>query len=405
MREGNVLSVTQLNEYVSTLIRNDMLLGSVSIRGEISGFKRHSSGHIYFSMKDESSVVRCVMFRQNAMSLDRSIGDGMQVTASGYASLYTRDGQFQFYVKSIEREGEDELYRRFSKLKTRLESQGLFAKEHKKPIPMLPKCLGVVTSATGAAIQDIINITRRRYPAMDILLSPASVQGAGAAKEIADAIRLLDGSGKADVIIVGRGGGSIEELWAFNEEIVAKAIYACKTPIVSAVGHETDFTIADFAADLRAPTPSAAAELCVPEYEALNDELEYMRDEMVLACRRAIAEHERSIDSIEKGGVFSSCAHALSLAGAGLSALQGALDSAVASGVSGAEHSLCLTVAKIESIAPERTLERGFAIIKNKSGFIGSVEAVAAGDDVSIAFFDGEAEASIKTAAKGGGKE
>ena len=278
MREGYVLSVTQLNEYVSTLIRNDMLLGSVSIRGEISGFKRHSSGHIYFSMKDESSVVRCVMFRQNAMSLDRSIGDGMQVTASGYASLYTRDGQFQFYVKSIEREGEGELYRRFAMLKTRLEAQGLFAKEHKKPIPMLPKCLGVVTSATGAAIQDIINITRRRYPAMDILLSPASVQGAGAAKEIADAIRLLDGSGKADVIIVGRGGGSIEELWAFNEEIVAKAIYACKTPIVSAVGHETDFTIADFAADLRAPTPSAAAELCVPEYEALNDELEYMRD-------------------------------------------------------------------------------------------------------------------------------
>ena len=402
MTEGYILSVTQLNEYVNTLLRNDVLLGSVSIRGEISGFKRHTSGHIYFSLKDEGALVRCVMFRQNAMNMPEGIGDGMQVVLSGYASIYTRDGQFQFYVKSMRREGEGELYRRFLMLKTRLEAQGLFDAAHKKPIPRLPKCIGVVTSKTGAALQDIINITRRRFPMMNIFVAPASVQGAGAGREIADAIRLLDGSGRADVIIVGRGGGSIEELWAFNEEIVARAIYECKTPIVSAVGHETDFTIADFAADLRAPTPSAAAELCVPEYEALNDALEYAKERIASLCADRIARGQKAIDSAEQGAAYNMCMHRIGMNMARIDALEAALAANAHKGISAAEQMLSVNAARLDSLAPARTLERGYAIIKKGNKYASSAKELAAGDRVEILLSDGTASAKVLAGGKDG---
>ena len=402
MTDGYILSVTQLNEYVNTLLRNDVLLGSVSIRGEISGFKKHTSGHVYFSLKDEGALVRCVMFRQNAVNMPEGIGDGMQVVISGYASVYTRDGQFQFYAKSMRREGEGELYRRFLMLKTRLEAQGLFDAAHKKPIPKLPKCIGVVTSKTGAALQDIINITRRRFPMMNILVAPASVQGAGAGREIADAIRLLDGSGRADVIIIGRGGGSIEELWAFNEEIVARAIYECKTPIVSAVGHETDFTIADFAADLRAPTPSAAAELCVPEYEALNDALEYARERIASLCADRITREQKAIDGAEQGAAYNMCMHRIGMSMARIDALEAALAANAHKGISAAEQMLSVNAARLDSLAPARTLERGYAIIKKGNKYASSAKELAAGDRVEILLSDGTASAKVLAGGKDG---
>lgn len=393
--EGYVLSVTQLNEYVNSLIRNDILLGSVSIRGEISGFKRHSSGHVYFSLKDESSLVRCVMFKQNAVTMPAGVGDGMQVVLSGYASLYTRDGQFQFYVKSMQREGEGELYRRFLMLKTRLEAQGLFDSAHKKPLPRLPKCIGAVTSKTGAALQDIINITRRRFPMMDILVAPSAVQGVGAAQEIAKAIKLIDQSGRADVIIVGRGGGSIEELWAFNEEAVARAIYECKTPIVSAVGHETDFTIADFVADLRAPTPSAAAELCVPEYEAMNDALEYCEERLYSLCKHRLEDAEKHIAEMQRSSGCGVCSHVLERCASRLEMLSGQLTVNVGEQLKQREHALEVANAKLASLSPERTLERGFALVKKGKSYASSAEELKAGDNIEIRFASGSVAARV----------
>ncbi len=400
--EGYVLSVTQLNEYVNSLIRNDILLGSVSIRGEISGFKRHTSGHVYFSLKDESSLVRCVMFRQNAVDMPAGVGDGMQVVLSGYASLYTRDGQFQFYVKSMQREGEGELYRRFLMLKTRLEAQGLFDTAHKKPLPRLPKCIGVVTSKTGAALQDIINITRRRFPMMNILVAPSAVQGVGAAQDIAGAIRLIDKSGKADVIIVGRGGGSIEELWAFNEEVVARAIYECKTPVVSAVGHETDFTIADFVADLRAPTPSAAAELCVPEYETLNNTLEYNEERLYSLCRDRLENAARHIAEMQQSSGYGACCNALEKCESRLELLSNSLSVNAGNRVALREHTLEVAKAKLDSLSPERTLERGFTLVKKGKKYVSSAEELAKGDNIEIQFALGAVAAKVTTNA---GKE
>lgn len=405
MNEGYILSVSQLNDYVNTLLRNDMLLGSVSIRGEISGFKRHTSGHVYFSLKDDNALVRCVMFRQNAADMPAGVGDGMQVVLSGYASIYTRDGQFQFYVKSMRREGEGELYRRFLMLKTRLEAQGLFDLAHKKPIPRLPGCIGIVTSKTGAALQDIINITRRRFPMMNILLAPAAVQGAGAAQEIAAAISLLDKSGKVDVIICGRGGGSIEDLWAFNEETVARAIYACKTPIISAVGHETDFTIADFAADLRAPTPSAAAELCVPEYEALNDTLEYYKEKLFTLCADSLSKADKALAAAEHGAMFNLCSHKVEISAARLDVLQNELGLAARANVAAAEHKLGVAEAKLDPLSPQRTLERGFAIIKKGQKLALSAEELAPGDKIELLFADGTVDATVTATASNAREE
>ena len=390
-----VLSVTQLNEYVSTLIRNDLLLGSVSLRGEISGFKRHSSGHLYFSMKDEASVVRCVMFRQNAMGLPFQPKDGMQVVARGYASLYTRDGQFQFYAKSIEQEGEGELYRRFLMLKTRLEAQGLFDPAHKKPLPRLPRCVGIVTSPTGAALQDIVNVARRRYPMMNLLLAPVLVQGPGAAEEIARGIRALEADGRADVIIAGRGGGSMEELWAFNEEIVARAVYECGVPIVSAVGHETDFSIADFAADMRAPTPSAAAELCVPEYEAMSDELERLRDELYAGCNRSLERRMNALEAIAKSGALAGPGHALLAQAQRLDMAKTALMRGAERLFGSAQSKLDVNRAALEGFSPHKTLQRGFALVRSARGYQAGAAGLDEGEAIELIMRDGTARATV----------
>jgi len=285
MNETWTLSVTQLNDYVRKMIAGDPLLRGIRVEGELSGFKRHFSGHLYFTLKDENARVQCVMFRADAAALDFQPSDGMRVVVSGSASLYAQTGAFQIYADSMTRQGVGDLYLKFERLKRRLADEGLFDPALKREIPAFPRTIGVVTSRTGAVLRDIVRVAHRRNPRVGILVAPSSVQGAGAAQEIAEAIELLNRQGEAEVILCGRGGGSIEDLWPFNEEIVARAIRASRIPVISCVGHETDFTIADFAADLRAPTPSAAAELAVPEAGALRDRLE----EDVVRLNRALS--------------------------------------------------------------------------------------------------------------------
>jgi exodeoxyribonuclease VII large subunit len=278
------ISVSQLNEYVRKLLSGDPMLRSIKVSGEISGFKKHVSGHLYFTLKDEGARVQCVMFRQNALYLNFTPRDGMRVVISASASLYAQSGAYQLYAESMRQEGAGELFVRFEMLKRRLAEEGLFDPSLKKPIPMLPKTIGVVTSRTGAVLRDIVRVARRRNPNVNILLAASAVQGASAASEIVSALDRLNRDGRADVILCGRGGGSIEDLWPFNEEIVARAIARSRIPVISCVGHETDFTIADFVADLRAPTPSAAAELAVPIISELSRDV----DDLIVRMTRSL---------------------------------------------------------------------------------------------------------------------
>ena len=271
---SNALTVSELNEYARKLLAQDPLLRGLEVTGEISGYKHHYSGHRYFTLKDENARVQCVMFRQQAMGLDFQPADGMRVTVRASASIFPRDGSFQLYVNAMRQAGQGDLYVRFEKLKQKLLAEGLFDPARKRDIPTMPRRIGVVTSQTGAAIRDIIHVARRRNPNVGILVSPCAVQGASAAEDIVRAIERINRDGTCDVLLVGRGGGSIEDLWAFNEEIVARAIAASGIPVISCVGHEIDFTISDFVADLRAPTPSAAAELAVPELAKLKEALD-----------------------------------------------------------------------------------------------------------------------------------
>ncbi|MBR5421777.1 MAG: exodeoxyribonuclease VII large subunit [Lachnospiraceae bacterium] len=269
----NIYSVTAVNSYIRNMFSQDYLLGSISVRGELSNLKYHSSGHIYFSLKDEKALLSCVMFASHAKSLTFRMKEGMRVVASGKVEVYERDGKYQLYASRIEEDGEGDLNLAFLQLKQKLEEQGLFAPEYKQPIPSYAARVGIVTAPTGAAVRDIINVSRRRNPFVQLIVYPAAVQGEGAAPSIVRGIQALERYG-VDVIIVGRGGGSMEDLWAFNEEMVAQAIFDCSIPIISAVGHETDFTIADFVSDLRAPTPSAAAELAVADVRGLLERMD-----------------------------------------------------------------------------------------------------------------------------------
>ncbi len=275
----NVYSVGQVNRYVKNMFTQDFFLQKVYVKGEVSNCKYHTSGHIYFSLKDETGTISCVMFAGQRRGLGFPMKDGDKVVVGGTVDVYERDGRYQLYAKEITLEGAGDLYERFLALKQELEEMGMFAQEYKQPIPPFVRKLGVVTAPTGAAVQDIRNVSLRRNPYLQIILYPALVQGEGAAESVAKGIRMLDEAG-VDVIIAGRGGGSIEDLWAFNEEIVARAIFECRTPVISAVGHETDFTIADFVADLRAPTPSAAAELAVYDYRSVLEAAGSLRERL-----------------------------------------------------------------------------------------------------------------------------
>ena len=390
------LSVSELNEYARKLMAGDPLLRNVEVTGEISGYKHHYSGHRYFSLKDESARVQCVMFRQNALGLEFQPADGMKVTVMGSASVFVRDGSYQLYVSAMRKAGQGDLFARFEALKKKLAAEGLFDPARKREIPMLPRTIGVATSETGAAIRDIIQIARRRNPNVGIVVAPCAVQGASAAGEIVRAIERLNRFGGCDVLLVGRGGGSMEDLWAFNEEIVARAIAASRTPVISCVGHEIDFTIADFVADLRAPTPSAAAELAVPMLADLRLSLDLMLNRL----RRALANGQQlrrmKLEKLCAASAMARPAEAMILPRrAMLDQLSRRADAALPIRLEKARARLQHAEASLRALDPEAVLERGYAIVEGAGGIVEGARGVHIGDNVTIRLSDGRLGADI----------
>ena len=389
-----VLSVSQLNYYIKSVLENDPRLNVVFLAGEISNLTDHyRSGHIYLSLKDERSVLRAVMFAGNAGRLRFRPQNGMRVLCRGRISLYEPSGQYQLYIEDMQPDGVGALALAFDQLKQRLESQGLFAREHKKPLPRFPKTVGVITSPTGAAVQDIRNILYRRYPCVDMLLFPVLVQGEGAPKQLTDALRKLDSSGVCDVIIIGRGGGSAEDLWAFNDEGLAREIYNCRTPVISAVGHETDFTICDFVADMRAPTQSAAAELAVPDIAELRthyrSQLQYLE--------HLINNRMRSADNTLLRFLGRMAASGPEMRSQRLrqhyQLTAKRLESGLRQRLSESELMLRRNAAKLESLNPISVLGRGYTITEQNGSIIPLVSQLDRDKPFTVIFSDGRVEA------------
>lgn len=391
-----VFTVSELNEYVDLMLTHDPYLGELTVTGEISAFKRHTSGHLYFTLKDDAASVRCVMFRPNALRLNFFPKDGMSVRIEGRAGLFSRDGSFQVYAERMEKTGDGALYQKFLVLREELRQRGWFEESLKKPIPFLPRAVGVVTSGTGAAIEDIRNVISRRFPNMPILLYPVSVQGEKAAGEIAAAIRKADEEQRCDVLIVGRGGGSLEDLWAFNEEIVVAAVHACSLPVISAVGHEIDFSLTDFAADLRAPTPSAAAELAVPEYATLSDRLAQDRDRLRSALLNGIARKKDRLELIvhRRGGMLAE--QRLQQEQQRLDQCQEALEEGIEGQLQKQRDRMITLKARLTAADPLGALDRGFALVYGKQDdLIRRAADTSAGEGIVLRFRDGRVRADV----------
>ena len=392
---ASVYSVGQVNGYIKNMFNADFALNNIYIKGEISNCKYHTSGHIYFTLKDSTGVISAVMFAGNRKGLKFKLEEGQKVIALGSVSVYERDGKYQLYAKQIILEGTGLLYQRFEQLKTQLEEMGLFDKMYKKPIPKYATKVGICTASTGAAIQDIINISKRRNPFVQLYLYPCLVQGQGAAVDIVNAIRCLD-SMDLDVIIVGRGGGSIEDLWAFNEEIVAKAIFDCDTPVISAVGHETDFTIADFVADMRAPTPSAAAELAVFDYsEFMEKQLNYSRllfssiDNKLKIYRKSLKSYETSVNLFSPVNQLQSRRQYSD-------ELMTKLSKELNDVLNDRKHKLQIYAERLNGMSPLNKISKGFAYVTdgNKKPLT-SVSQVKADDEMSLIIKDGTIKAKV----------
>ncbi|MBR3383384.1 MAG: exodeoxyribonuclease VII large subunit [Clostridia bacterium] len=391
-----VFTVTRLNEYANRVLQNDPRLRNIKVSGEISGFKRHSSGHLYFNLKDEGAVVSCVMFRSAAAKLAFEPREGVTVVVRGSVSIYAKDGRYQLYAEAMRAEGDGELYRRFLMLKEKLEAEGVF--ENARALPRLPRVIGVATSGSGAALQDIINVTRRRFPNMNVLLAPCQVQGPSAPAEIAAAVRALGLFPEVDVIITGRGGGSYEDLSCFNDERVARAIFSSRVPVVSAVGHETDFTIADFAADLRAPTPSAAAELCCPRLEDLLNETESNAAFILHTAQAALAESARSLEMLTGSAAMANPGHAVEIRQERLRALVRSADSAARAAVVNAGEKLSSQFSKLGSLSPAAVMERGYAIVSDPQGKpLPRADELVPGESIRLVMKGGSAKAAVES--------
>ena len=389
----NIYSVGQVNRYVKNMFTQDYFLKKVYVKGEVSNCKYHTSGHIYFSLKDETGLLSCIMFAGQRRGLAFRMKDGDNVVVGGTIDVYERDGRYQMYAREITLEGAGALYERFLALKQELEDMGMFAEEYKQPIPGFIRRLGVVTASTGAAIQDIRNISLRRDPGLEIILYPALVQGEGAAESIARGIRMLDDAG-VDVIIVGRGGGSIEDLWAFNEEIVARAIFQCATPVISAVGHETDFTIADFVADLRAPTPSAAAELAVTDRRAVAETLKSYRNRYDRAMEARIQLYRTRLASLETRFEYLSPESRLRENRQYLSDMQENLERLMSGKLEAYRHELAVWIQRFQGLSPLGRLNSGYAYVSDSDGHtVTKASQVQPGDRLFIAVTDGTIEA------------
>lgn len=392
----NVYSVGQVNTYIKNMFAQDFLMQRICIKGEVSNCKYHTSGHIYFTLKDATGTLNAVMFAGYRRGLKFTMKEGDNVIVTGSVEIYERDGKYQLYAREIELDGAGNLYLKFEALKRELEEMGMFAPEYKKPIPKYAKRVGVVTAPTGAAVQDIRNISTRRNPYVQLILYPALVQGDGAVASIVKGIETLDQLG-VDVIIVGRGGGSIEDLWAFNEEEVARAIFNCNTPIISAVGHETDTTIADFVSDMRAPTPSAAAELAVYDYRILNDQLMTMHRRMYQNVSQKLNISRMRLQQMEMRVRALSPENRLRENRMYVSELQQKIEQLMQNTFLGKKHYVAILSERMERVSPLRKLSSGYAYVADKNGkAVTDVEKVSCGDEVSIHLLNGKLKAEVK---------
>ena len=388
-------SVSELNNYIKNLFENNRTLNSVTVKGEISNFVNHRSGHLYFSLKDAEGQVRAVMFRSHAARLRFAPESGMKVIVHGSVTVYPRDGSYQIYVSSMQPDGIGALYLAYEQLKARLGAEGLFDQEHKMPLPRFPRRIGVITSPTGAAVRDIINVTGRRYPLAKVYLYPALVQGAGAEADLVSAVDYFDKSGLCDVIIIGRGGGSIVDLWAFNSEALARKIFECRIPIISAVGHETDFTICDFVSDMRAPTPSAAAELAVPDSSEIRIALDGILDRCSSALVRNVG---RARERLDRAGASFTAEKFSLLVGEKREELSRVYERAVTATDGRLERSrgdLAILTEKLSALSPLSVLSRGYSVVTKKGCGIGTVSDLEIGDRISVRFRDGSVTADV----------
>ena len=391
-----VLSISQLNEYIRGKLDADALLSGVAVRGEISNYKVYPSGHHYFTLKDEASALKCVMFKGNALRLRFRPDNGVKVIAMGKISVYPRDGVYQLYCTAMAMDGVGDLYAAFEQLKAKLAAQGLFDPAHKKPIPKYPKVIGIVTSSAGAAIHDMLRILRKRYPPCQVRLLPVRVQGAEAPGEIAAAIRYANHYQLADLLIVGRGGGSIEDLWAFNDERVAYAIYQSEIPVISAVGHEPDVTISDFVADLRAATPSNAAELAVPDRDALRQNLDSMSDAMASILNRQVKFARQHLNVLSRSAALRSPTGYLDQKRKQLELLNNRLSSAQNRSVEQKKQQFIRLTSKLDAMSPLKVLTRGYSIaMTGDEQVLTSVKQVSPGDEVKLSLQDGVITANV----------
>ena len=391
------ITVRQLNLFVRSLLDGEPRLSDVAVIGEISNFKNHySSGHWYFTLKDNDATVRCVMFKGNAQKVKFAPSDGMQVILRARASVYEKDGQFQLYAEEMLPAGDGGIALAFEQIKQKLASEGLFDEQNKRKLPAFPNRIAVVTSDTGAAVRDIINVITRRYPLCDIMLCPVAVQGEQAVPDMLDALERIYSLSSVDLIIIGRGGGSVEDLWAFNSEALARKIYESPIPVISAVGHETDFTICDFVSDLRAPTPSAAAELAVPDVKDLKAVLSDINLRLLRSLEQRYKLESARLSSVMSSLVFRKPESIVDDRALQADKLSERLEAAVGKRIDDLSNSFSLTVSKIDALSPLKVLSRGFAAVQNNGVSVNSITQLNVNDNLSVRFSDGVAECNVK---------
>lgn len=389
------ITVSDLNKYIKNKIADDEYLNNILVKGEISNFKHHYTGHMYFTLKDENSLIKCIMFKSYAQKLNFEPKDGMKVYIFGTVSVFERDGIYQIYAKAMEQDGLGDLYTKYQKLKNELEEKGLFDENHKKKIPIMPKIIGVLTSQTGSVIRDIINVSTRRNPNVYIRLFPVPVQGEGAAEKIAYGIDYMNKNKLADVLILARGGGSLEDLWPFNEEIVAKSIYDSEIPIISAVGHETDFSISDFVADLRAPTPSAAAELAVPDIYEVKQKINSYENRMKLSLNKKLEILKLRYEKCMSSSVFKDPTRKINENYIKIDTYIKQLENLVNKSKEKNRNKYTELVAKLDTLSPLKTLLRGYSIVEKDDKIIKSVKELKTNDNIIIKLNDGKKSAKI----------
>ena len=393
--ENMAVTVSQVNSYIKEKIASDEGLNSLIIKGEISNFKNHYTGHLYFTLKDDKSLIKCIMFKSYAQKLNFMPKDGMKVFVFGEVSVFERDGIYQVYVKAMQEDGVGTLYKKYEELKQMLEEQGYFDISNKKKIPQMPKIIGVLTSQTGSVIRDIINVSTRRNPNVQIRLFPVPVQGQDAAPKIAEGIRFMNKNKLADVLILARGGGSLEDLWPFNEEIVAHAIYESELPIISAVGHETDFSISDFVADLRAPTPSAAAELAVPDIYEVKQKILGYKNRLKISLNKKYEMLKLHYEKLTSSFVFKEPLRIINERSILLDNQVKQIENIIKNKKQSEKERYVKLVSKLDTLSPLKTLTRGYSIIEQKGKIINSVKELQEGNEIDIQMIDGKAKAKM----------